>query len=96
MSELVVDFDALRAAIRHMEEFGREVTECLDDIENTMAMLRGSWEGAASDAQDQAQKQWETGAEQMKESLAALQKVADTAHKNYTDAVAKNGQMWQV
>ncbi|MEH3142842.1 MAG: WXG100 family type VII secretion target [Mycobacterium kyogaense] len=95
MSELVVDFDALRAAIRHMEEFGREVTECLDDIEHTMAMLRGSWEGAASDAQDQAQKQWETGAEQMKESLAALQKVADTAHKNYTDAVAKNGQMWQ-
>ncbi|WP_111511625.1 WXG100 family type VII secretion target [Mycobacterium kyogaense] len=96
MSALIVDFDALRAAIRHMEEFGREVTECLDDIENTMAMLRGSWQGAASDAQDQAQKQWETGAEQMKEALAALQKVADTAHKNYTDAVAKNGEMWQV
>ncbi|KKE98200.1 WXG100 family type VII secretion target [Mycolicibacterium obuense] len=95
MSALIVDFDALRAAIRHMEEFGREVGECLDDIEHTMAMLRGSWEGAASDAQAQAQKQWETGAEQMKESLAALQKVADTAHKNYTDAVAKNGQMWQ-
>ncbi len=95
MSALIVDFDALRAAITHMGEFGREVGECLDDIEHTMAMLRGSWEGAASDAQEQAQKQWETGAEQMKESLAALQKVADTAHKNYTDAVAKNGQMWQ-
>lgn len=95
MSELIVDFDALRAAITHMEEFGREVTECLDDIEHTMTMLRGSWEGAASDAQAHAEKQWETGAEQMKEALAALQKVADTAHKNYTDAVAKNGQMWQ-
>lgn len=95
MSGLVVDFDALRAAITHMEEFGREVTECLDDISNTMTMLRGSWEGAASDAQTQAQKQWETGAEQMKEALTALQKVVDTAHKNYTDAVAKNGQMWQ-
>ena len=95
MSGLVVDFDALRAAITHMAEFGREVTECLDDIEHTMTMLRGSWEGAASDAQTQAQTQWETGAEQMKEALTALQKVADTAHTNYTDAVAKNGQMWQ-
>lgn len=95
MSGLVVDFDALRAAITHMEEFGREVTECLDDISHTMTILRGSWEGAASDAQTQAQKQWETGAEQMKEALTALQKVVDTAHKNYADAVAKNGQMWQ-
>jgi WXG100 family type VII secretion target len=95
MTALVVDFAALRAAITHMEEFGREVTECLEDIDQTMAALRGSWEGAGSDAQAQAQQQWDQGAEQMKEALSALQKVADTAHKNYTDAVAKNGEMWQ-
>jgi len=95
MTALVVDLAALRAAITHMGEFGREVTECLDDIEATMAALRGSWEGAGSDAQAQAQQQWDQGAQQMKEALSALQKVADSAHKNYTDAVAKNGQMWQ-
>ncbi len=95
MTALVVDFAALRAAISHMEEFGREVTECLDDIDQTMAALRASWHGDGSDAQAQAQQQWETGAEQMKEALGALHKVADTAHKNYSDAVSKNGQMWQ-
>ncbi|KMO70071.1 WXG100 family type VII secretion target [Mycobacterium sp. BK558] len=95
MTALVVDFAQLRAAITHMEDFGRDVTEILADIEHTMAALRGSWQGDGSDAQTQAQQQWDDGAEQMKEALSALQKVADAAHKNYTDAVTKNGQMWQ-
>ncbi|PRC62003.1 WXG100 family type VII secretion target, partial [Mycobacterium sp. ITM-2017-0098] len=30
-----------------------------------------------------------------KSSLSALQKVVDAAHRNYSDAVSKNGQMWQ-
>lgn len=95
MSELIVDFGALRAAITHMEDFGREVTEILGDIDHTMAALRESWQGDGSDAQAQAQQQWDDGADQMKEALSALQKVADAAHRNYTDAVSKNGQMWQ-
>ena len=70
-------------------------TEILADVEHTVAALRGSWQGEGSDAQAQAQKQWDDGAEQMQQALSALQKVADAAHKNYTDAVTKNGQMWQ-
>ena len=95
MTVLVVDFDRLRSAITHMEEFGRHVTECLEDIEQTMAALRESWHGDGSDAQAQAQHRWEDGAEQMKEALSALQKIADAAHANYSDAVRNNGQMWQ-
>ncbi|MCV7070150.1 WXG100 family type VII secretion target [Mycolicibacterium rufum] len=95
MSELVVDLAQLRAAITHMEDFGRDVTEILADVEHTMAALRGSWQGEGSDAQAQAQQQWDDGAEQMKQALSALQKVADAAHGNYTDAVTRNGQMWQ-
>ncbi len=92
---LVVDFSALRAAISHMAEFGQVVTECLGEVDDAMAALRASWHGDASDAQTQAQQQWEDGAEQMKEALAALQQIAATAHQNYSDAVSKNGQMWQ-
>lgn len=94
MTQLVVDFSQLQAAIDHMREFHRDVAECLEDVDRTMAALRATWHGEASEAQAQSQQQWEDGAEQMNKALAQLQTIADTARKNYLDAVAKNGQMW--
>ncbi|MBX7431056.1 WXG100 family type VII secretion target [Mycobacterium sp. Y57] len=95
MKTLVVDFPALRAAIAHMAEFEREIGECLDDIDQTVAGLRASWHGDGSDAQAQAQQQWEDGAAQMAAALSALRQIADTAHRNYADTVSRNGRMWQ-
>lgn len=94
MSRLVVDFSRLQAAIDHMREFERDVAEVLEDIDRTMVALRATWHGEASDAQAQSQQQWEDGAEQMSKALSQLQKIADTARKNYAEAVAKNGEMW--
>lgn len=91
---LVVDFGRLQGAVDDMAEFGREVAEVLDEIEQAMAALRANWEGQASETQRQAQQQWEGGAETMKTSLEQLRRVAEGAHKNYTDAVAKNKEMW--
>ncbi|MBU9767045.1 WXG100 family type VII secretion target [Mycobacterium sp. TNTM28] len=91
---LIVDFPQLQGAIDHMAQFGRDVTETLEEIDQAMTALRANWEGSGSDAQAQSQQQWEDGAEQMKQSLATMQKIAEMAHKNYTDAVDKNGQMW--
>lgn len=93
---LVVDVAQLQAAITHLETFGREVTECLEEVDRTMTALRAAWQGEASDAQAHAQRQWEDGAEQMTTSLTALQHVADAALRNYSDAVNTNGQMWQI
>ena len=94
MTTLVVDFPQLQAAVRHMEQFGGDVTQILDEIDQAVAALRNNWEGSASEAQAQAQQLWKDGAEQMTASLEQLQKVADTAYKNYTDAVNKNREMW--
>jgi WXG100 family type VII secretion target len=94
MTKLVVDFPQLQGAIDHMEQFGREVAEVLEEIDQAMAALRANWHGEASDTQQQSQQQWEDGAEQMRTSLDALREVAKSAHKNYTDAVDKNEKMW--
>lgn len=91
---LVVDFPQLLGAIDRMAAFERNVADCLEDIDHTMAALRATWHGSASDAQAQAQQQWEDGAEQMKAALSQLHEIAKTAQKNYADAVDKNGQMW--
>ncbi|AHC27731.2 hypothetical protein TS71_15270 [Mycolicibacterium neoaurum] len=90
----MVDFPQLQGAIDHMAEFGREVAEVLEEIDQAVAALRANWEGQASDTQAQTQQQWEDGAEQMKTSLESLRQVADNARKNYADAVDKNGKMW--
>ena len=94
MTKLVVDFPQLQGAIDHIAEFGREVAEVLEEIDQAVAALRANWEGQASDTQAQTQQQWEDGAEQMKKSLESLRQVADNARKNYSDAVDKNGKMW--
>jgi WXG100 family type VII secretion target len=91
---LVVDFAQLQAAIDHMAKFGQEVTEVLDDVDAAMAALRSTWHGEASDQQAQAQRQWDEGADQMKAALEQLKTIAEAAHRNYSDAVSKNGQMW--
>jgi WXG100 family type VII secretion target len=94
MSELVVDFAKMLAAIDHMQKFEEEVKGVLSDVDQAMATLRATWHGEASDQQAQAQQQWDTGAEQMNTSLEQLKKIAQAAEKNYTDAVKKNGEMW--
>jgi WXG100 family type VII secretion target len=94
MTMLVVNFAQLQAAIVRMARFEQQVSECLDDIDHTMAALRATWHGEASDSQAHAQQQWETGAEQMATTLAQLRKIAKAAHTNYSEAVSKNGQMW--
>ena len=94
MSELVVDFAQMLAAIDRMQKFEKDVTEVLSDVDQAMATLRATWHGQASDQQAQAQQQWDTGAEQMNTSLDQLKKIAKAAEKNYTDAVKKNGEMW--
>ncbi|MCW2559944.1 MAG: hypothetical protein JWP55_3908 [Mycobacterium sp.] len=94
MSELVVDFAQMLAAIDRMAKFEEDVTEVLADVYQAMATLRATWHGEASDQQAQAQEQWDTGAEQMNTSLEQLKKIAQAAEKNYTDAVKKNGDMW--
>lgn len=91
---LVVDFPQMQGAIDHMAAFEHKVAECLEEVDLTMAALRATWHGSGSDAQAQAQQQWEGGAEQMKAALTQLHKIAKTASKNYADAVDKNGQMW--
>ena len=94
MSELVVDFAQMLAAIDRMAKFEADVKEVLSDVDQAMATLRATWHGEASDQQAQAQQQWDTGAEQMNTSLEQLKKIAQAAEKNYTDAVKKNGEMW--
>ena len=94
MSELVVDFAKMLAAINHMAKFEADVKEVLSDVDQAMAALRSTWHGEASDQQAQAQQQWDTGAEQMNASLDQLKKIAQAAEKNYANAVKKNEQMW--
>ncbi|MGW4098414.1 WXG100 family type VII secretion target [Mycobacterium sp. NPDC004974] len=93
---LMVDRTHLRSVADHVAAFGRVVEECLGDVEQTMAVLRSSWHGDGSEAQAQAQQQWQDGAEKMKAAVSALQQILEAAHQNYSDAVDKNGLMWQV
>jgi WXG100 family type VII secretion target len=94
MTMLVVDFAQLQAAIDHMTRFHTQLTDVLADVDHTMAGLRATWHGDASDSQAEAQQRWKEGADQMQKALEQLKTIADGARKNYTDAVTGNMKMW--
>jgi WXG100 family type VII secretion target len=93
---LLVEFAQLQAAVDRMAQFGAEVESCLRDVDATMATLRATWHGDASDSQARAQANWDEGADQMNKALAQLHSIAQRAHDNYNDAVKQNKAMWGV
>lgn len=94
MADLLVEFAQLQAAVDHMAQFEQDVTACLQDVDQTMARLRATWHGDASDSQKAAQSKWDEGADQMNVALEQLRKIAQRAHTNYNDAVKQNTLMW--
>jgi WXG100 family type VII secretion target len=96
MADLLVEFAQLQAAIDHMAHFQKDVETCLQDVDQTMAKLRATWHGDASDSQKDAQAKWDEGADQMNAALDQLRKIAQQAHTNYNDAVKQNKLMWDM
>jgi WXG100 family type VII secretion target len=53
-----------------------------------------SWQGEAANAQQAAQQEWNSGAEELRAALGQLRDIAEQAHGSYSDAAAMNTRMW--
>jgi WXG100 family type VII secretion target len=94
MPAFSVDLQALLAAVDQMSDFNERLEQSLARVKASMATLAPLWRGDAAAAQQSAQQQWESGAEELRAALGQLRDIAEKAHGNYPDAAAMNTRMW--
>jgi WXG100 family type VII secretion target len=94
MPAFSVDRQALLAAVDQMSDFNERLEQSLARVKSSMATLAPVWRGDAATAQQSAQQQWESGAEQLRAALGQLRDIAEKAHGNYSEAAGMNTRMW--
>jgi ESAT-6 family protein len=94
MGAFSVDLEALLAAVDQMSRFESNLEQSLARAKESVDSLGLSWHGDASTAQQAAQNQWNSGAEELRAALGQLRDVAEQAHANYSGAAENNTRMW--
>lgn len=89
-----LDPRALADAVQRMATFQRYAEDMIAEIDSRVTRLHESWTGEAAAAHAEAHQHWVRGEAMMREALTQLQKVATTAHGNYTGAMSTNLRMW--
>lgn len=89
-----VDPQALADAVQRMTAFQRYAEDMITEIDSRVTRLHATWTGEAAAAHAEAHQHWVRGEAMMREALARLEKVATTAHDNYTGAMSTNLGMW--
>jgi WXG100 family type VII secretion target len=89
-----VDPQALADAVHRIAAFQRYAEDWIAEIDSRVTRLHASWTGDAAAAHAEAHQHWVRGEAMMRQALAQLEKVATTAHGNYTGAMSTNLDMW--
>ncbi|MDO3650906.1 WXG100 family type VII secretion target [Nocardia mangyaensis] len=91
--DFTFDTDELDRLIGRANGFIGFLTESLDGVNSRMASIQQNWQGAAADAQDQAYREWATGAATVIEGLTQMYNAAVTARDAYSAAAEANLRM---
>ncbi|MFC8044298.1 WXG100 family type VII secretion target [Nocardia sp. NPDC057353] len=88
-----VDLNELDAVTARVAGFIGFLSDSLSGLEQRMGKLQQNWEGETAAAQDQAYRQWATGATDVVEGIEVMRQAAVDAHGRYTAAIDANLRM---
>jgi WXG100 family type VII secretion target len=90
-----VDLGELSDVIGDLEGTERALETVTNDLERQIARLHETREGLSAQAQREAHEEWEMGMRDMRAALADMRAAAQTAHGNYSRAIATNVGRWR-
>jgi WXG100 family type VII secretion target len=85
-----VELEELLAFVDKLQAFEVKAESISSRVDHQVAALHSSWSGDAATAHRASHDEWMTAASRMREAAADLRTAAQTAHRNYTDAVKVN------
>jgi WXG100 family type VII secretion target len=77
-----------------IERTSTEIRSELDTLQSTIDTLARQWTGGASEAFQAKIHQWQTAADDLRQSLTRLGKIVHTTNANYQSALTTNTRMW--
>ena len=88
MGRIKVDYATLEEASQTVTSNAQDIESQLGDLKSMLQNL--DWTGAARDAYQEAQDQWDNSMEDIRSILEALGNAIDTAKENYLATEAAN------
>lgn len=95
MSAYQVDVDELALVVAEMAACRQALEDLASDVHAVTGRLHAEWVGAASSAHQASYAGWRGEFADMSAALAGMRDLGETAHTNYTAAVASNLAMWE-
>ncbi|MFJ2664107.1 WXG100 family type VII secretion target [Nocardia fluminea] len=91
--DFTFDIDELDQLITRANGFIGFLNESLDGLNHRIATIQQSWQGAAATAQEEAYREWATGAAAVVEGITEMYNAAVTARDAYSAAAEINLRM---
>jgi 6 kDa early secretory antigenic target len=89
-----VDFGALNGLAGDIDGRVAAVEGQLETLRGQIARLDSTYEGSASDGYQQAKNTWNTAADDLTRTLAAIATAVHTARDNYEQGERSNAGRW--
>ncbi|MBA8815028.1 WXG100 family type VII secretion target [Microbacterium halimionae] len=94
MPDLNVSPEALTASAGELRRESQRIEAALRSLEQEAARLRGSWDGAARVAYDNAHREWSTTFEQMKSLLGSIATATEQISENYVETDRNSAKLF--
>lgn len=94
MGEVVVTFGEIEAGRGNVAQTAGAVQQQLDDLKKFLAPLVSTYTGAASEAWQVKQAEWDRAAADIQQVLASIGVALGTANDAYQQAETSNANRW--
>ncbi|MEV7694365.1 WXG100 family type VII secretion target [Microbacterium sp. NPDC089189] len=95
MADLSVSPAALSASAAELRRESQRIEIALRTLEQEANRLRGTWDGAARVAYDNAQREWSLTFEQMKSVLATIAGATENIATNYVETDRNSAKLFR-
>ncbi|MFK0120545.1 WXG100 family type VII secretion target [Streptomyces sp. NPDC090994] len=92
--QILVNFQTISQASQDVRSTANNIRRQLDELEAGVKKIAASWEGAAQEAYQAKQTEWDQRANSMQQTLEAIAKALDGAAQNYQATEQKNTAIW--
>ena len=87
-------FAELGSLVDKIDKTSDEIRSELEKLQSAIDTVAHQWTGGASDAFQAKVHQWQTAADDLRQSLTRLGTIVHTTNANYRSALTTNTKMW--
>ncbi|MGW5053248.1 WXG100 family type VII secretion target [Actinokineospora sp. NPDC004072] len=94
MGEIKVNFEEVAAASQSLNSTAGQLEGLLQDLKSRLAPIGASYTGAASEAWQQKQAEWDRAYDDLKQVLSSIGAAVGQAGENYQATEQANASRW--